>query len=118
MSDNLQQQFDSPLFNYDVHFDIVCHSILISILILRDTPQSNVFDQDFRKYCIIGHDYSKTKFGLDGRSFVDALEKNLCGPIILLYRLVLWLKKIRLIYSTRLISIPGSATESNGMIFL
>jgi hypothetical protein len=68
MSDN-QQQVDSPLHHCDVHFDIVCHSISVSILILQDTPQSNVaevFDLDSSKYRIIGLDYSKTKFGVDG----------------------------------------------------
>jgi hypothetical protein len=41
----------------------------VSILILQDTPQSNVeevFDLDSSKYRIIGLDYSKTKFGVDG----------------------------------------------------
>jgi hypothetical protein len=50
----------------------------VPILILQDTPQSNVedvFSLDSSKYRIIDHDYSKTKFGLDGRLFVDALQK-------------------------------------------
>jgi hypothetical protein len=37
-----QRHVYSPLFDYDVHFNIVGHSILVSILILQDTPQSNV----------------------------------------------------------------------------
>jgi hypothetical protein len=67
----------------------------VPILILQDTPQSNVedvFDLDSSKYRIIGYDYSKTKFSLDGRSFIDALEKKLCGQLILLYKLSLCLK--------------------------
>jgi hypothetical protein len=52
----------------------------VSILILQDTPQSNVeevYDLDSSKYRIIGLDYSKTKFGVDGRSFVDVFEKKI-----------------------------------------
>jgi hypothetical protein len=59
------------------------HTLITSASAMIIPPSiEGVFDLDFSKYRIIGHDYSKTKFGLDGRSFVDVLEKNLCGPII------------------------------------
>jgi hypothetical protein len=96
MSDN-QRQVYSPLFECDVHFDTVCHSISVSILILQKTPQSNV-KEVFDLANIVSLAMIITKQNLSGWTFIPRClrKKIFMDHLFYCIHFFLCLKKFRL----------------------